>query len=195
MQSTMMKTTNEELISLLKQCGARNENALEILYKALSPFLNSYALRFVRCEALSNEVLQDSFVQIWENASCYCLERGKPLTWICSIVRHRAIDKLRAEKKHLRFSNPSQVRIEVDEIAGNSQPELEAVIEQSRLILHHQITELSANEQLSIKLAYLHDVSRTELAATLNTNVNTVKSWLHRGVKHLQQYEDVNPSH
>ncbi len=181
-----METSNEELSILITRCASGSEFALEALYKRLSPYLNSYAYGIVRCEALSNEVLQDSFIQIWQNASRYSKRRGAPLTWMCAIVRNRAIDKLRVENKHLRFCYSDKDIVDVDSLPGVGQPELEAAQQQSKLIFNRYLTELPLNEQHSINLAYLQGYSRDELAGVLDANVNTVKSWLRRGMKHLQ---------
>lgn len=187
----MTQTSDDELTALITLCGLGSEYALEALYKKISPFLNSYAMRVVRCEALSNEVLQDSFIQIWDNAASYCVHRGKPLTWMCTIVRNRAIDKLRAEKKHLRFCASEKEKIEVDQLPGIKYPELEVIQQQSMAAFNRYLSKLPINEQRSIKLAYLYGYSRSELAEALDTNVNTAKSWLRRGLKHLQRYERI----
>jgi len=187
----MKQASDDELISLITLCGLNNENALEALYRRISPFLNSYAMGIVRCEALSNEVLQDSFIQIWNNAGSYCVHQGKPLTWMCTIVRNRAIDKLRVEKKHQRYCHSGKETIEVDQLPGIRFPEIEVMQRQSMMSFNRYLSKLSVNEQRSIKLAYFYGYSRIELAEALNTNVNTAKSWLRRGLKHLQKYEKI----
>lgn len=188
-----MEKSDEELSTLIDRCATGDGYALEVLYKRLSPYLNGYAYNIVRCEALSNEVLQDSFVQIWQHSARYCHRRGAPLTWICAIVRNRAIDKLRAETKHLRFSHTDTEVLDVDQLSdadqlsGVAHPENEAARQQSSLLLNQFLSELSLNEQRSINLAYMQGCSRTEIADVLDANVNTVKSWLRRGLKHLQR--------
>jgi RNA polymerase sigma-70 factor (ECF subfamily) len=184
-----MDTADQQLMTLLSHCGSGNEKALEVIYRRLSPFLNRYAFAIVRCEALSSEVMQESFIQIWENSAQYCEQRGKPLTWICTIVRNRAIDKIRVEKKHQRFSHSEKEFVDVEQLPGKRQPELELVHKQSMLTFNRHLAELPENVQRCITLAYLHGYSRKELAVLLGTNVNTVKSWLHRGMRHIQSYE------
>lgn len=189
-----MDTADHELVTLLGRCGTGNEKALEALYRRLSPFLNRYAFGIVRCEALSSEVLQESFIQIWENSAQYCEQRGKPLSWMCAIVRNRAIDKIRVEKKHQRFSHSDKEFVDVDQLPGKMQPELELVQKQTMHTFNRHLAELPVNVQRSITLAYLHGYSRKELAELLDTNVNTVKSWLHRGMRHVQNYEKLPQS-
>jgi RNA polymerase sigma-70 factor (ECF subfamily) len=186
-----MNTSNQKLMNLIRRTGEGNHHAFEVLYKRLSPFLNSYVLSILHCEALSNEVLQDSFIQIWQSSARYNPDRGQPLSWICTIVRSRAIDKLRAEKKHQRGASFAQENLEVDKLTSKEQPELDFAKQQQKLNFSRHLAQLPPHEHLAITLAYVHGYSRQELSRTLDTNVNTVKSWLRRGLKHLQDFEDL----
>ncbi|MFT6269619.1 MAG: RNA polymerase sigma-70 factor (ECF subfamily) [Alphaproteobacteria bacterium] len=86
-------------MALIEACSLGDNFALETSYKKFAPLLHRYAFNILRNEALSNEVLQDSFIQIWKQSHSYRVEQGKPLTWLRTIVRNKAIDMLRAEKK------------------------------------------------------------------------------------------------
>ena len=95
-----MQSNDQELIDLLARCQMKDQRAIKVLYDRLAPHLNGVAYRIVQSDELSNEVLQEAFVQIWQNAGSYEFKRSKPLTWITSIVRYRAIDKLQQEQRH-----------------------------------------------------------------------------------------------
>jgi RNA polymerase sigma-70 factor (ECF subfamily) len=66
---TMMQ--DDVLYELISRCALRDQSALKTLYKQTSPYLNRVAYNILRSEDLSNDVLQDSFVQIWQNAERY----------------------------------------------------------------------------------------------------------------------------
>ena len=181
-----VKISDEALAGMIKDCATSKSNALEILYKQTAPVLNSYAFNILRSEALSNEVIQDSFIQIWRNASKYSQDRGKPFTWLCMIVHSRAIDKLRAEKKHSRGDCYSVDERELEKIPSHYQPEKDREKEEISVKLQTGLSSLPINSQLSLKLTYLHGYSGKDAANELNTNVNTVKSWIRRGLRQLK---------
>ena len=91
---------NEDLINLIARCSIKDQRAFKQLFEQVGSYLNAVAFRIVKSEALSNEVLQEAFIQIWNNASSYRPDIAKPLTWMTSIVRYRALDILEKEKKH-----------------------------------------------------------------------------------------------
>lgn len=179
-KETKMLLSDEELTELLRTCGQGNKASLSMLYECISTNLNSYAYRYVRCEALSNEVLQDSFIQIWLSAGNYNAKLCKPITWMRMIVRSRAIDKLRAENKHPERCNDVN-------LVSTSQPECELIQAQVCQQLHDDISSLPKNMQTSVNYTYFHGLSRDELATSLDTNINTVKSWLRRSLISLQR--------
>ena len=177
---------NDELIDLLARCALRDQKALEQLYKKTAAYLNGVALRIVGTPDSSNEVLQEAFVQIWDNAATFAPAKANPLTWMCSIVRYRAIDKLRQEKRH-RNRPPADEEIDILlNTPGGEQQEAA----QQRFRLNEYIQQclegMNDNFKQSVELAYLHGYSREELAETLGANVNTVKSWLRRGAANLK---------
>lgn len=177
---------NEELMNLLARCALRDQKALELLYQKTAAYLNAVAYRIVGSTDSSNDVLQESFVQIWNNAKSYTPAQGNPTTWMTSIVRYRAIDKVRHEGRHQnRPHHEEEAKILLSTVNDDTQEEV-----YSRYRLNEQLKEcLSAmNDKFkqSIELAYLYGYSREELAETLDTNINTVKSWLKRGSAQLK---------
>ncbi|GAA6135614.1 sigma-70 family RNA polymerase sigma factor [Oceaniserpentilla sp. 4NH20-0058] len=177
---------NKELMELLARCALNDQKALEALYLKTSGYLNAVAYRILGSEEASNEVLQESFLQIWNNASSYSSVQGEPSTWITSIVRYRAIDKLRHEKRHQNRPNHEE---EADILLRipNEDTQEEAY---SRFRLNEQLQKcldmMNSKFKHSIELAYLYGYSREELAEALGANINTVKSWLKRGGARLK---------
>lgn len=186
-----MLTKDDELAELLSRCTLRDQQAFKALYDKASPFLNSIAYRILRSEALCSEVLQDSFVQIWNNAESYRQDQGKAITWMCGIVRYRAIDKLRVERKHNQRLQYAEESVELDQLPGNNYPDKDFALDQLRGLVHKCLDTLGSNTRRSMQLAYLQDYSREEIAELLGTNVNTVKSWLFRGARKLKENQEL----
>lgn len=183
--------SNNELTALLNECSKNDKHALEKLYAKVAPTLKRYAMSILRCEALSNEVLQDSMLQIWQKADVFDAERGNPMSWMHAIVRNRAIDKIRTENKHLRNYSQEEILFAEHVASDEFQPETELSRSQLIAFLNHHFASLPNDQRVSISLTYFYDLSRTELAEALDTNINTIKSWLHRGIKSLQQHEQI----
>lgn len=184
-----MESRDEELINLIARCAIRDQAALKQLFDRLGPYMNMVAFRILKSEDLSNDVLQEAFVQIWNNAASYRPDMAKPLTWITSIVRYRALDSLEKENKHKRWrtAQPEQNDESAEALDSGPTPEQDMQRDQLQNMLEHCMKTLGDNSRQSIMLAYLEGYSRDEIAARFKTNINTVKSWLHRGAERLRQ--------
>lgn len=180
-----MESRDDELVALIARCAIRDQAALKELFDRLGGYLHAVAYRIVKADDLSNDVLQDAFVQIWTNAASYRPSLSKPLTWITSIVRYRALDKLDRERKHTERIVARDEELPL--VEGEDSPERQAQGEQMRGLLLQCMQGLSQQIRYSIQLAYLEGYSREEIAGQLETNINTVKSWLFRGAERLRR--------
>ena len=182
------RLSDEQLVNLIARCALRDQAALQQLFAQVGPYLNALTWRILKSRELSNEVLQEAFLQIWNNAASYRPQLAKPLTWMASIARYRALDRLAAEQRHsARFDDRAANGEDAFEhIPGGSEPDQQLGRHQLRFHLHQCLTTLGDNIKRSIELAYLYGYSREEIAAQFNTNTNTVKSWLHRGALRLK---------
>src|SRR5215470_896461 len=88
----------QQLQDLLTRCAAADQAALQRLYELASPMLFACLTRILRRKALAEEALQDVFVSIWQRAGQFHASRGRPMAWMMSIARYRAIDLLRHER-------------------------------------------------------------------------------------------------
>ncbi|UZJ43385.1 RNA polymerase sigma factor [Marinimicrobium sp. C6131] len=183
-----MDSNDDILVALIGRCAINDQRALKELFGRLGGYLNAVAYRIVGSEALSQEVLQDAFVQIWQNAARYRPDIARPVTWITSIVRYRALDALRREQKHLNHrSQPERDHDPLESVAAVSDPEQGVQQSEVRRFLAQCFASLNERMQNAIALAYLEGWSREELARHFATNTNTIKSWLHRGAERLRR--------
>lgn len=177
---------NEELVKLLARCALRDQQALAQLYQTTAAQLNAVAYRLLGSSDSSNDVLQEAFIQIWDNAGSYRPDQAAPFTWMGSIVRYRAIDRMRQERRHQNRPPPDEEAELLSSLpAGESQDDLH-----HRFRLNHQLNDCldAMNDKVrqSLEMAYLYGYSREELAEALDYNVNTIKSWLRRGGARLK---------
>ncbi|OUS27698.1 hypothetical protein A9Q99_14780 [Gammaproteobacteria bacterium 45_16_T64] len=179
---------DDKLYQLIARCAIRDQHALEQLYQTIAPYLNHVAFGIVKSEDLSNDVVQEAFIQIWENAASYRVDKSKPITWLTSIVRYRALDRLAKEKRYSDpINNDSDEDNVLDNVASTDRPDKTMMRSQDMDILGKCMDTLNERTKHSIELAYLQGYSRDEIASRFNTSANTVKSWLRRGASRLKQ--------
>ncbi len=87
---------DEELAALIARIARQDERALEALYDAAASRVHALVLRIVSTHALADEVLEDTFWQVWRQAPRFDAVRGRPITWLLALARSRAIEGLRA---------------------------------------------------------------------------------------------------
>jgi len=172
-----------QLSQLLARCRLKDRKAFKQLYELTASKLTGIAYRILNDVDSANEVLQEGFLQIWQHSDRYQAELADAMAWMSSIVRYRAYDKLKHDK---RYRNDA----ELDEHHGQLSC---FAIEQDFQNLQTQdnisrcLGILSEQSRQAILLAYYQGHSREEIAQVLATSINTVKSWLRRGLGRLQQ--------
>jgi RNA polymerase sigma-70 factor (ECF subfamily) len=179
-------TDLDRLHALAARCALRDQVAFAELYRLTAPKLYAAALRILRRQDWAEEVLQESFVNIWNHFGEYSAHKSAPMTWMTAVVRNRCLD-------WLRRPNLEQGRADYDELAAgvSADPawQPERLLEGTRdaRALHSCLETLSSSQRQSIALAYLHGLSHGELAAHLRQPLGTVKTWVRRGLDKLRE--------
>lgn len=179
--------STDELTELLARCALRDEKALETLYTRAAPRLYALALGVVRRREWAEEVLQDAFVRIWTHADRYRPDRSGSMTWMSTIVRNRALDKLREVAR-----NPLLQDGKLDDVAdtpllsGEMNPADYSVMSQDLRALMDCLGTLDGDQKQAILMSYYHGYSHQELSAKLTAPLGTVKGWIRRGLERLK---------
>ncbi len=175
------------LIDLLDRVARRDEAALKALYEQTAPKLYGLALRVVGQRDRAEDVLQETFLQVWRTAADYRASLSPPMAWLGLIVRSRALDLLRrhsAERSHLTDELDDTL---ADTLAGDSPNPLDThLASEQAWALHQCITQLEKRQREVVSLAYLRDLSHGELAAQLKLPLGTIKTWIRRGLDQLR---------
>ena len=157
------------------------------MYELSAARLYGLAIRIVRNREWAQDVLQESFLQVWRNASDYRGHLSPPMAWMGLIVRSRGLDFLRrrtAERTHV--TEPIDEQME-QTLAGNaSDPLDDAQASQLARALYQCLARLEAPQREVVSLAYLRDLSHSELASQLRLPLGTVKTWIRRGLDQLR---------
>jgi RNA polymerase sigma factor (sigma-70 family) len=167
------------LPSLLEATSRGDREKFRALYEATAPKLFGLVLRITRNRAIAEEVLQETYIKIWQNAERFTPEAGQPMAWLAAIARNRAIDRLRSERAD-RFKDPGE-----DDLLERlpAQGSADPIARESLRIC---LSGLDDEARSCVVLAYCSGFSREELAERFNRPVGTIKTVLHRSIKLLR---------
>lgn len=172
-------------VTLLLAVARRDEAAFAALYDRLARPIFSMVVRIVRSRAEAEEVLQEAFWQIWESATAYRPELGSPFCWMVTVARRKAIDRLRANSRHLQRIAEAQGLRAADEFAEPVALELLAAGERSAAV-RAALARLGPDERRAIVLAFFDGLTHEEISAALRAPVGTVKARIRRGLLKLK---------
>ncbi len=168
-------TAHDELDALLQRVARQDRRAFKDLYDRTAPRLNAIALRMLGRVDLAEEVLQETFLTIWDKAGRYDPALGVAQAWITTILRRRAIDRLRA--------SPWLPR---DLPEAETVPAIVSAIPES-LSLRHCLQKLDRATLHAIILSYMYGMTHRELHDRTGIPLGTLKSRLRRGLLALRK--------
>lgn len=173
-----MVSASPDLAELLAEVSNGDRRAFKDLYDRSSPKLFGVVLRIVRSREVADEVLQETYLRIWQSASRFEPKSGRPMTWMISIARYAAIDTIR-KRTDATLKSAEEYDDRVQNIAAPDDQERDIMIQRELLRCLGQLAE---NQREAVLLAYCSGHSREELAAHFAAPVPTVKTWLRRSL-------------
>ena len=181
-----VSTSTGDLAPLMAAVSCADRAAFKQIYDRTSSRLFGIVLRMVRDRPLAEEILQDVYLRIWQRAASCDPACGDPFNWMVAIARHRAIDMMRRHRDVLKEPD-ADGRDWLEDVAGEADPER---MQMDRDGLRKCLGQLEANARECVVLAYSFGYSREELAVRFAAPVNTIKTWLHRGLSALKTCMD-----
>ena len=174
---------------LIERLVARDQRALDCLYKRYVGVMYSLALRITRDRAEADEVVVESLWQIWQQASRYDPTRGHLSAWILTITRSRALDRLRLKRRHSSVVEPlvDSVLFEASCIDPGHNPEQDFWQAERNRRVHAAFAELAPAQRKVIELAYYDGLSHTEIAEAVGEPLGTVKTRIRLGMMNLRE--------
>jgi RNA polymerase sigma factor (sigma-70 family) len=161
-----------------------NRDAMARVYAATSARLNALLIRMLRDPVEAEEVLQDVYLSVWRRSSTYDPTRASAITWLVTIARNRAIDRLRS-RKALKRALVTVVAAEIPDATEDAVHGLDETERTQRLI--DCLEKLNGNEQRAIRAAFFEDLKYEHLAAREGVPLGTMKSWIRRGLIRLRR--------
>lgn len=177
----------DPLEALLARVAIGDRLALRAIYDQSASKLFGLALRITGKRDLAEDVVQESFVSIWHHAADYRPQLAAPMTWMTTIVRNRALDALRrTAAARLATATPLDDAPEADLADETAGPAELAQASQQARALNRCLQRLDQGQRQAIVLAYLQDLSHSELSERMHAPLGTIKSWIRRGLERLR---------
>ena len=160
-----------------------DETALAAIYDRYRPILFGLILRILHDRQEAEDVLQEAFLQVWRRARDFDESRGRAFTWLVTIARSRALDRLRALGSRTRLAD-EVAQAPHDNVADAAE---DAVKSEQGTIVRQALAELPDEQRRALFLAYFEGLTQTEIAARLGDPLGTVKTRMRSGLTRLRE--------
>ncbi len=160
--------------ALVRRIAARDQIALAELYDRFSGLLLVLARRILNDEAEAEEILQEVFLQVWNQAERYDQRRSSASTWLVLIARSRAIDRLRS--RQVKDRTLSHLKQETRHLHTSPEGPGSVLLSQRRQRLRREMQELPDEQRQVLELAFFRGMTQSEIAASTGIPLGTVKT-------------------
>lgn len=168
---------------LIERLQQRDAQALAELYDRYGRLAFSLILRIVRDSGIAEDLVQETFLRVWNRAQGFDAHKGSIGPWLLAVARNRAIDYLRSaggrERNALEFE-------ETDHPGLYTDMEQDILNSDKARRVKTAMQKLSPNLRQVIELAYFEGLSQTEMADRLGQPLGTVKTWVRTALKNLR---------
>ncbi len=172
-----------DMLKLIGRMAKRDESSLIAFYDMTLSKVYGLALKITRRHDLAEDVVGDTYWQVWHQAVRFDISRGVPMAWLMLICRTRALDALRKLDEADSHPDPSELIIE----SGISCPTLEKMLTLERdSSLHVAMAKLSAIQRQLIALAFFKGYTHQEISEQTNLPLGSVKSHIKRAQASLK---------
>jgi RNA polymerase sigma-70 factor (ECF subfamily) len=183
--SVRLRAHEDIWVDGLQLIAQGNQSALAAFYDATIRLVYGLSLRILGDPGLAEDVSLDVYMQVWRQAHHFDPTRGKPSTWLLTMTRSRAIDRLRANSQMQLRSEPLDA-VEQHQ-SSLATPEEAAILSEERGRIRVTLETLTAEQREVVELAYFAGMSQTEIAQKLSQPLGTVKTRIRAGMMKLRE--------
>ena len=176
----------EEDIRLMQRIAERDSSAYQTFYKKYAGLIFASISNVLNDHHDTEDVMQEVLVQLWNKAYLYEPRKGRPLTWLTTMARNRAIDRIRSKQRRARLNGDFEIE------NRNVQPEFDEsahdILENKERdgIVMRAVEKLNPDQREAIQLAFFSGLTQAEVAESLHEPLGTVKARIRRGVTRLE---------
>jgi len=183
-----VRAAERELGAIVSRIAKGDQSAMTELYDQTNRVVYGLALRILRDPGAAEEATLDVYMQVWRKASTWDATRGNPSAWLLCMARTRALDKLRSSATARGAETALEDSPIERAIAAGDDPEAAAMAVERRQIVRKALDTLSPEQREVIEIAYFSGLSHSEIAATLNLPLGTVKTRIRLGMEKLREH-------
>jgi RNA polymerase sigma-70 factor (ECF subfamily) len=177
--------SNAEDVALIRRMCDADETALGALYDRWARSLYSLVFHLLKDADEAEDVVEETFWQAWRKASSYEPSRGAVSTWLLTIGRRRALDRLRAKSRRKEESTDSGVLADIASPAGDPLQMVESSERRTNVLT--ALRELPAEQREVLELGYFQGLSQSEIADTTGQPLGTVKTRMRLAMQKLRE--------
>jgi len=168
---------------LLRAMARGDEAALAACYDRYRLILFGLIVRILNDRAEAEDVLQETFLQVWRRANDFDENRGRAFTWLVTIARSRALDRLRSHGSRERIA--AEAAAEAGNLIGDASAE--TLRSEEGATVRRALIELPEEQRRALLLAYFEGLTQTEIATRLGIPLGTVKTRVRSGMIRLRE--------
>ncbi len=168
--------------ALMRRVANGDEAAFEALYDRYSRLLYSIVLSVVKHPPEAQDMLQELFLHIWNQAKNFDAGRGNVYSWLVTMTRNRAIDRIRSKgfrERQQESSNDEAMMLIAD---GDISPLDSITLTEERNRIHSALAQIPAEQRDALMLAYFQGYTQSEIAELLETPLGTIKTRMRQGL-------------
>jgi RNA polymerase sigma-70 factor (ECF subfamily) len=170
-------------VDLIERLQRHDPQALAELYDRYGRIAYSLILRVVRDTGVAEDLVQETFMRVWNRAQGLDAQKGSIGPWLLAVARNRAIDYLRSsggrERNALEFEETDHPALYID-------MERDILSSDKARRIKTAVEKLSPHQREVIELAYFEGLSQTEMAERMGQPLGTVKTWVRAALKNLR---------
>lgn len=183
MGSTISDMNAASLAATLQRVGVGDRAAFEEVYRRTSVKLFGVCLRILPVRQEAEEALQEAYISVWKRAGSFDASKGSAMTWLITLTRNRAVDRLRSGGKIA--SAPVELADEVPDPAPAASTLMEISEDEQRLA--YCLGTLETDDAGLIRTAFFEGSTYAELATRATTPLGTIKSRIRRALLKLRE--------
>lgn len=173
-------------IELIRRMALRDAQALDEFYERYNRLVFGLILRIIGVREDAEDVLVDVFWQVWQQSPRYDAARGKPVAWLLTIARTRAIDGLRSSNRQATQHSTEEIQ-EKHMPALQNTPSDPGILADTRQAVREALKSLPDQQRVPLEMAYFEGMTHTEIAESLNQPLGTMKDRIRTGMLHLRK--------
>lgn len=168
----------------ITRVSAGDREAMERVYRNTCGRVYALLLQMLPERTAAEEVMQESYLAIWRRADRFVPGQASPMSWVLTIARNKAIDRLRSDRVTRRSAALDELVVEPADPEPTALMQLEASAQRDRL--HWCLDQLENRQSDAIRTAFFTGLTYDELAKRVGVPLGTMKTWIRRGLIRLK---------